>query len=103
MRNNTDSPEGKPSEAPDVSAKNAMTLWNSLPTELQEAAAEFGETHWDASLESLQLSIIDAAHERGRGNKPWYARFILDGDERVVKLSKGGRGKTGTTTRHVDE
>lgn len=89
-------------EAARARVDEALKLWNTLPADMQDAATTFGGENWNASRENLQQNIIEVAHESGQGSKPYYAKFLLDGKERVVKLTKGGRGKKGVTTRHDD-
>lgn len=86
-------------ESEESRLKASLARWNKLPPELQEAASEFAKKEWGATVMDLQENTLDISKEPGRGNRPYYATFLLQGETRVVKLTKGGQGKRGVTAR----
>jgi len=85
-------------------APEGPAVWRQLPLDMQDEAVAYAEEAWGVSERELQDATVEIAHEPGRGNKPYFVKFDLsDKGERVLKLSKGGRGKDGVSVRGISD
>ncbi|WP_146237546.1 hypothetical protein [Georgenia satyanarayanai] len=76
---------------------NSTSLWNEVPEDMQKVAVDFAAERWGISEAELRQSLVEVAHEGGQGNKPYYVKFDIGEGPNVIKLTKGGRGKSGPT------
>lgn len=76
----------------------SLRLWNDLPADVQEAAASHWSEVWDyGEVDDLQTGLVEVARRPGRGNHPYYLTLETPDGRKTMKVSRGGRGKSGPT------
>jgi hypothetical protein len=94
-----------PQPEPDAALRNllnrpdedllSLRLYQALPPDVR-TVAEGLWAEWGYGL-PLALSIRQVRHEKGQGNYPWFIESDTPDGLRVIRATKGGRGKKTVT------